>query len=74
MQHENIFLEKSGSKFGGETIHRPFSKKSKLSISLDQQFKVLVCFYSMPNLVSKYIETKCKYLKTKFQTTCFYLV
>ena len=36
MQHENIFLEKSGSKFGGETTHGPFSKKSKLSISLDQ--------------------------------------
>ena len=30
------FLEKSYSKCGGETIPRPFSKKSELSISLDQ--------------------------------------
>ena len=31
----NIFLDKSYTKCGGETIPRPFSKKSKLSISLD---------------------------------------
>ena len=29
-----IFLEKSYRKLGGETIPRPFSKKSKLRISL----------------------------------------
>ena len=29
------------TKYGKETIPRPFSKKSKLSISLDQYFKVL---------------------------------
>ena len=33
---KNIFLEKSYTKCGGKTIPRPFSKKSKLSISLDQ--------------------------------------
>ena len=32
----NIFLEKSYLKCGRETIPRPFSKKLKLSISLDQ--------------------------------------
>ena len=32
----NIFLEKSYAKFAGETIPRLFSKKSKLSISLNQ--------------------------------------
>ena len=32
----NIFVEKSYIKCGRETIPRPFSKKSKLSISLDQ--------------------------------------
>ena len=32
----NIFLEKSYMKCGGETIPRPCSKKSKLSIPLDQ--------------------------------------
>ena len=31
-----IFLEKSYTKCGGETIPRSFSKKSKLNISLDQ--------------------------------------
>ena len=32
----NIFLEKSYTKCGGETSPKPFSKKSKLSISLGQ--------------------------------------
>ena len=33
----NIFLEKSYTKYVGETIPRPFfKKKSKLNISLDQ--------------------------------------
>ena len=32
----NIFVEKSYTKYAGETIPRPLSKKSKLSISLDQ--------------------------------------
>ena len=32
----NIFPEKSYTKCGGETIHRPFSKKSTLSMLLDQ--------------------------------------
>ena len=34
MRH--VFVEKSYTKCGGETIPKPFSKKSKLSISLDQ--------------------------------------
>ena len=32
----SIFLEKSCTKYGGETIPRPFSEKSKFSISLGQ--------------------------------------
>ena len=32
----NFVVEKSYTKCGGETIHRSFSKKSILSISLDQ--------------------------------------
>ena len=36
----NIFLETSCTTCGGETILRPFSQKSKLSISLNQQAKV----------------------------------
>ena len=37
----NNFFEKSYTKCGGETILRPFSKKSKLSISLNQWSNVL---------------------------------
>ena len=33
----NILLKKSCTVYGGETSPRPFSKESKLSISLDQQ-------------------------------------
>ena len=33
---KNIFVKKSYTKCAGETIPRPLSKKSKLSISLDQ--------------------------------------
>ena len=36
-----IFVEKSYTKCAGETIPRRLSKKSKLSISLDQQCEVL---------------------------------
>ena len=32
----NIFIKKSYTKCGRETISRPFSKKSKLNISLDR--------------------------------------
>ena len=38
---KNIFVEKSYTKYAGEIIPRPLSKKPKLSISLDQQCKVL---------------------------------
>ena len=41
----NIFLEKSYTKCGRKTISRPFSKKSKLSISLDQYSKVLFILF-----------------------------
>ena len=46
----NIFLEKSYTKCGEETSCRPFSKKSILSISVDQQSEIL---YS---LVSLYVQ------------------
>ena len=38
---KNIFLEKPYSKCGGETSTRPFSKKSKLNLSLDQKSEIL---------------------------------
>ena len=44
----NILFEKLYTKRGGETIPGPFSKKSKLSISLDQYSKVLcILFYCL---------------------------
>ena len=42
-----IFVEKSYTKCVGETIPWPLSKKSKLSISLDQQCKVLNSLFLM---------------------------
>ena len=62
----NIFLEKPYTKCRGKTSPRPFSKKLKLSISLDEYAEV--CFSCM---------TSCglsKYIKTKLQTTCFHLM
>ena len=38
---KNIFLEKSYTKYGGETSPRLFTKKLKLAISLDQWSKAL---------------------------------
>ena len=43
MRH--IFLEKSCTKSGGEASPRPFSKKSKLSTSLDQQSEMLYSLF-----------------------------
>ena len=37
----NIFLEKSYTKWGGDASPRPLYKKSKFSISLDQQSEML---------------------------------
>ena len=41
----NIFLEKSYTKYRGETSPRPFSRKLKLSISQNQQSKVLYSLF-----------------------------
>ena len=41
----NTFDEKSYTKRGGATIPRPFSKKSKLSISLINSVKVLYSLF-----------------------------
>ena len=41
----NIFFEKSYSKYDGETIPRPFFKKSKLSIYLNQWCNVLYSLF-----------------------------
>ena len=46
---KTFFFEKSCTKCDGETTLRPFLKKSKLSISLDQQAKVSYIFSCMSN-------------------------
>ena len=43
----NIFVEKSYTKCAGETIPRPLSKISKLSISLGQEFEVLKSLFPL---------------------------
>ena len=64
---KTIFLEKSYEKLGGKTNPRLFPKKSKLSISLDQQSKVLY------NLLLLYvqIEDYRNILKLKFRLVNF---
>ena len=61
----NIFLEKSYTKYREETIRRPFSKKSKLSILLDSLKSYAVCFGRFGLSI---------YIETKQQTTCFSLI
>ena len=41
----DIFIEKSNTKYGRESIPRAFSKRLNLSISLDQYFKVLYILF-----------------------------
>ena len=41
----NIILERSYTKCGGETSHRPFSGKLKFIISLDEYSKVLYSLF-----------------------------
>ena len=45
MEVRNTFLEKPYIKCRGDTIPRPFSKRSKLSIFLDEQCKLLYNWY-----------------------------
>ena len=60
----NIFVEKSYMKCAGETIPRPLSRISKLSISLDQECKVLNSLFLL------YANLRA----IKQQGTCFYLI
>ena len=59
---KNIFVEKSYTKYTGETSPRFFSEKSKSSMSLDQYLQFYaVCFCCMTN-------------EMKLQTTYLYLI
>ena len=64
-----LLLKKSYMKYGGKTSPRHFSKRSKLSISLDQRYKVLCSlFYCVPK------SWATKYIETKVQATCSYII
>ena len=65
----NIFLEISYAKYRRETIPRPFSKKSKLSISLDQYSKVLYIWFFIVCQVEDYR----KWLKLSCRSFAFAL-
>ena len=67
----NIFLEKSYTKFGGETSPKAFFKKSQLNISLDQESKVLYSLFLLHVQVEGYrniLKLSCRplaFLKNK---------
>ena len=52
---KNIFLEKLYTDCGGETNPRSFSKKLKMSISLDQQSE---CLFTSFYCISKWMTTQ----------------
>ena len=59
----NISIEKSYKKCDGETIPRPFSKKSKLSTSLDRYSKVYIfCFDCRVEVYRKWLKLSCETL------------
>ena len=60
---ENIFGKKSYTKCGGKAIRRPFSKKPKLSISLDQQSKTLYSLFLMYAKLKTILKLNCRSLK-----------
>ena len=64
----NIFLEKSYTKCGEKTSHRPF---------LESQNRTYLWINSLKFYVaSSYCMSSCglsQYIETKLQTTCFYL-
>ena len=64
---KNIFLEKSYPKCCGEISPRPFSKESKLSIYLDQQYEFLYILF----LLYVQIEGHRNILKLTCRTLAF---
>ena len=63
----NNFIEKSFLKYGGKASPRPFYKKSKFNISLDQQSEMLYSLFLLCSLVEVYQNI----FKTKVLTACF---
>ena len=65
----NTFFEEQHIKGGGEISSRPPSKKSKLSIFLDQKSKVLLSSF----LLYVQVAGLSKYTEAEVKTTCFIL-
>ena len=64
------FPEKSYTECGWKASSRLLSKESKLSITLDQQGKEILC-----SLIWLYAQVEaCQNIKTKVLTTCFHLI
>ena len=78
----NLILEKPCPKCGEEASPTPFSKRSKLNLSLDQQSGMLKSFISRSTVwnVKKFAFILSpsrglpKYIKTNVLTTCFYFI
>ena len=66
---ETFFLEIFCTKCGGETILRPFSKKSILSISLGQYSLKLYSFFLLYATLSA-----IEIIETRLQITYLYLI
>ena len=69
----NIFLEKLYLKWSGEASSRPFHKKSKLTISVDQQTEMLVVNVSNSRSTKNIkinMMTACFYFKVLFKNRC----
>ena len=66
-----IFFEKSYPKCSKEASPRPFYKKPKFSISLDQQYEIIKTLFLL------YVQAEVyqnNYIETKVLTNCFYLI
>ena len=64
-------LEELYSKCGGGTSPRPFSKRPKLSISLDQQYENLCTFFYLFIFIVCPSQGLPKYIQAKVLTTFF---
>ena len=67
MQHEKNFSRKI-IQCGGETIPRSFSKKTKLSISMDQSSVFIVYIHTIKTLFSLYAKSNA--IKIAYKLSC----
>ena len=74
---KNIFLEKSYTKYDGETNPRPFSKKSKLSMFLDQQSEILYRLFLLhvqKKVYHNLLKLRCKPLSLPLYKVFLFIV